>query len=353
MIDKSHPARDKFALQRIALKPFLPNAAQEDLHNTLRSLSFSEKEGLASIIELSSLGPMWLEVVGRDSIGRIWTEEWAEKLHKQYRSIGFHYIGQLQAMRTVTKILDNNSIVHAFFKGAHTKEAVYQNPAARYSCDIDLIVAEEDRVKVIEILMREGFEYQAIPKNLSHEASLVKNRIYLDLHWHILRPGRIPKSLTEELLKTRIRQNGYWSLGIESHLFILLVHPVFTQYLSIPHGSLILFLDLVLWLRQPIDWDEVSSLLEKTGLRSAAWITLEYLRLFTGTTAPPSFMQILRLHPVKRWYLRQWIQRDLPGRLKETPFIPKLFFTLFAHDSLKDVSLFLKAFSDDRRLNKF
>ena len=353
LIDTSHPAQGKYVLQKIALEPFLHETAPECLFNSLQSLSFKEKKRLASIIETSSLGPMWLEVVGRESIGKIWTEEWLEKLHKQNRGIGFLYIGQFKTMRIVSRTLDNNAIAHAFFKGAHTRETVYKNPAARYSCDIDLLIAEEDKTRVIEILIGEGFAYNAIPENHSHEASLVKKGINLDLHWHILRPGRIPKSLTTELLENRINNNGYWALGNEENMFILLIHPILTKYLYITHSSLILFLDLVLWLRQPINWDEVYSLLAKTGLRSAAWIILEYLRLFTGITAPQSFTQNLAPHPLKQLYLRQWIQRDLAGRLRKTPFITKLFFTLFAHDSLRDVSVFLKTLLADRRLNKF
>jgi hypothetical protein len=336
---------DPYRLQKLALKPLL-EAQQSDFPSaSFLLLQPREKEALAQFIEKNALGPMWLEIVGKDCIENFWTKEWRERLQKQYKEIVFRYTAQIKIVRSVTKILEENSIQFAFFKGVHTRELIYKHPTARYSYDIDLLIHESDKNAVIETLLAQGYILSTNPKNLSHEASLLKDHIDLDLHWHVMRPGRIPKYLTNEFLNKRIRQNGYWSLTNEDNLFILLTHSVFTKYLSIPRASLILLLDLVFWLKQPVNWVLVYSLLKKTGLVTAAWITLEYLNIITGLTPPLEFRERLAPSPLKQWYLRQWIYKDLHSRFLTAPFVPKLLFTLFAHDTFKDVFAFLAELS--------
>ncbi len=342
--------KDPYYLQKLALKPFLENMQPNLLFDSLNSLPSPDKEALAAFIEKNFLGPLWLEVTEKDLISNIWTAEWRDRLQTQYRNILIEYARQLITIRSITKILDSYSIEHAVFKGAHIRESVYVNPPARHSCDIDLLVAEKDKNTVINLLQKEGFELRALPENITHEVSLIKNQIDLDLHWHIMRPGRVPKSLTGDFLKNRIRQKGYWSLNNDDNLFIMLTQPIFNKYLSLPRSSLKLFLDLIFWLEKPVSWDKVYLLLHKTGLLSAAWITLEYLQLLSGLTPPQSFVNKLTPHPLKQWYLRQWIHNDLPSRFVNNRMIPKLFFTLFAHDGFKDVIRFMQTLSDDRKM---
>ena len=48
-------------------------------------------------------------------------------------------------MRKVREILDGEGIRHLVFKGAHTRELVYDPPVSRPVSDIDLLVLPEDR----------------------------------------------------------------------------------------------------------------------------------------------------------------------------------------------------------------
>ena len=89
-------------------------------------------------------------------------------------------------------------------------------------------------------------------------------------------------------------------------------------------------------------------LLEKTGLSSAAWITLEYLNILTGVTPPESFLKQITPPAMKKWYLSKWIHQNIPGKFSNTPAIPKLFFTLLAHDSLAHVFQFIQTLTSDK-----
>jgi hypothetical protein len=92
--------------------------------------------------------------------------------------------------------------------------------------------------------MTQGYLLHTKTKNLTHEASLIKGSASIDLHWHILRPGRIPKALTSELLGDRTKYASHWSFSNEHNLFILLIHPVFAKYSTTTQCGLIRMLDL-------------------------------------------------------------------------------------------------------------
>jgi hypothetical protein len=340
---------DIYFLQKLALRPFNKSFSQKQLIESIKEMSSGEKNQLMSFIIANSLGPLWIETFGGNKIEKLWSKDWAQKLKNQNKSLIAHYIGQLVTIRTVTEILEKYAIPHAIFKGAHTRELVYNTPATRPSVDIDILISDKHKEKVVKLLTNGGFTLQTKLKNLTHEASLINKLSQVDLHWHILRPGRVPRSLTEDLLNNREKQKGYWTLNSEENLFILLVHPVFTKYVSTTQTGLIRFVDLIYWLNtQSIEWDRVSDLLKKTGLSSAAWITLEYLNILTGVTPPESFLKQITPPGIKKWYLSKWIHQDIPGKFSNTPAIPKLFFTLLAHDSLAHVFQFIQTLTSDK-----
>ncbi len=343
------PSKEIYFLQKLALKPFNQDFSRDSLVESIQILSPAEKKQLFLFITANSLGPLWLEFLGVKNIEAIWPEEVAQNLKNQSRTMVALYIGQRITSRDVTEIFEKHSIPHAVYKGAQTRELVYDTPAARPSVDIDILISDRHKENVIKLLTDRGFTLQTKLKNLTHEASLLKNLSQVDLHWHILRPGRIPKNLTEEFLGNREKYNNCWTLNSEDNFFILLVHPVFAKYTSTTRTGLIRFVDLIYWLRtQPVQWDRIVSLLEKTGLSSAAWITLEYLNILTGATPPEDFLKQITPPAVKRWYLRKWIHQDLPRKFSSTPAIPKLFFTLLAHDSLAHIFQFIQTLTSDR-----
>jgi len=343
------PHKEIYFLQKLALKPFNKGFSQNCLIESIKAMSPSQKKQICSLITENSLSPLWLDILGGENIEAIWSKNLAQNIKSQTTTMVAHYIGQQVVTRYVTETLEEHSIPHAIFKGVHTRELVYDTPAARPSVDIDILISDRHKENVIQLLIDGGFTLQTKLKNLTHEASLIKNLSQVDLHWHILRPGRIPKSLTEDLLNNREKHDGYWALNGEENLFILLVHPVFTKYTSTTRTGLIRFVDLIYWLNtQPVKWDSVLALLKKTGLSSAAWITLEYLNILTGVTPPEDFLKQITPPAMKKWYLSKWIHQDIPGKFRNTPAIPKLFFTLLAHDSLAHVFQFIQTLTSDR-----
>ena len=65
----------------------------------------------------------------------------------------------------------------------------------------------------IVVLLDAGYSVHAEPANISHEATFRRGAVDIDLHWHLLRPGRTRVDLTAELLARRQRIKGQWGLS--------------------------------------------------------------------------------------------------------------------------------------------
>ncbi len=317
-------------------------------------MEIEEKNGFLMFLLINSLGSAWLEKLGGTTIDTLWPQEQVQKLRTESKAIAYRYLQQIISLYKVSQKLEQHSIPHAVFKGAHTRELVYPNQVTRSCGDIDILIDENDKEEVIRVLTSEGYRIHSIAENLTHELSLTKGINSIDLHWHILRPGRVPKSLTSELLSTRTKYNKYWCLRDEEHLFILLIHPIFSKYSSTTQSGLARMLDLIYWLqKQPVDWEIELELLKRTGLCTAAWITLQYLYILTGITIPVKIMNQLTPGTIKRKYLHKWLYTDLPTRLQRWPFFVKVAFTLFAHDSMAGSFRFLKTLFIGRLIIRF
>ena len=60
--------------------------------------------------------------------------------------------------------------------------------------DIDILVLPADRDRAVALLTVARYELRADPRNASHELTLARAPITIDLHWDILRPGRTSQS---------------------------------------------------------------------------------------------------------------------------------------------------------------
>ena len=343
-----------YARQILALAPFTDNFSETALIEKFSKMKTKEKNQFLLFLLANNLGSAWLDKLGGTTIDALWLPEPVKKLRAESRGTAYRYLQQIVSLYKISHTLEQHSIPHAVFKGAHTRELVYRNQVTRPCGDIDILINEKDKEEVIRVLTSEGYVLHSIAQNLTHELSLIKGNISIDLHWHILRPGRVPKSLTAELLRYRTKYDKYWCLRDEDHLFILLIHPVFSKYSSTTQSGLARMLDLIYWLKtQPIDWKIELELLKRTGLCTAAWVTLQYLYIFTGVTIPEQIMIQLTPGRLKRKYLLKWLYTDLPTRLQKWPFCVKMAFTLFAHDSTADSIRFLKTLFIGRLLLRF
>lgn len=346
-----HASSDsRYRLHRLALCPLLAENPLEALTTVKNSIHPAEQQPFLLFILQNGLGPLWHELLQQNNIRSFFSPEFTRELRNITSHTASLYLFQKTALAKINTILAKHAIPYALFKGAHTREHVYPDPALRYACDLDILVAGTDKVRAIKKLMEAGFSFRPLAENISHEATLADSRVSIDLHWDILRPGRTRMNMTDEFLAQKKEFSGYWALNNESTLFLMLVHPVFTKYSTAPQASLLHLIDLIRWSRtQRIDWEKVADYLERGGVQTAAWITAARLEMITGTLLPESFVQQIRPSSLKARYLRMWLHNDLSTRLLNFPLLIRTGFTLPAHDTLADAIRFTNRFFHEKK----
>lgn len=249
------------------------------------------------------------------------------------------YMAQKAALIGIDAIFEDRNIAYAVIKGAHVREQVYADPALRSACDIDILVSREQREQAVRALLEAGYVLHANPENISHEATLTRGEVGIDLHWDILRPGRTRIEVADLLLARRQRADGYWGLDDTDTVFLMLVHPAFTKYVCSSNMGLNRIFDFMLWVhKRPVDWDAVAARLAQTGLNAAAWTVLQWFSMLAPASlpVPEAFVAKIRPGRVRSWYLMYWVKHGLPTRWLQKPLLIQLGFTLALHDRPSD-----------------
>jgi hypothetical protein len=287
------------------------------------------------------LGPRWHARTGR-------TEFHASRLSAEAL-----YLAQGQALGEVDAVLDDAGIEHAVIKGAASRLLLYDNPAIRPCHDLDLLVRPEDRVKAAAVLVDAGFTAVPEPKSISRELVLSRGPVDIDLHWQLLREGRLRKDHTADMLTRRQRSNNLWMLSGEDSFFVLLVHPAFAKHVAGWEMGLHRVVDIIEWLRtQSIDWPAVCERVREDGVAAAAWATLKWVDLLMSPNAPTGLAAMLsdtRPGDLRAAWLDRWLRSDLSARMSDAHALRLLGFSLFLHDTLRDS---MRAFAGRRRAHR-
>jgi len=260
------------------------------------------------------------------------------------------YYNQTSVLGKLHNLMKCNDILYAVIKGVHIREVLYSPPWFRSCEDIDILIDPKDKFRVAKILSEHGFKAYPDIKTITNDLTFAHGAVSVDLHWDILRPSRLEHSMTEELLSTRIDQNDYYGLSPEAIVFMMLIHPVFKKYLTTPQAYLSRIIDLYFWVKNhSLDWKEIFRLCDKSGLKTAAWLTSTYYTMLTGNHLNEHFINSIKPSKAKAAYLHFWLDYNLSTRFVNLPFIPQLLFTLAAHDTTRNSLAFL---SKNRALKK-
>lgn len=340
---------DHYWLQRLALLPTADSLPISELRSALQGLSEVEQRQLLALILNQGLQFFWLEAL-RSLPELPFVAAWREQLKEPCFRNTTRYLAQKKALIELDRLFEEEQIPYAVFKGAHVREVVYPNPAYRPSVDIDLLVSPDEMIKAVHALCANGYTLRPDPANVTHEVSLAKDNVHLDLHWHIMRPGRTRIELTDLFLQSRQRCDFFWGLDNVMTLVVLLAHPVFTKYSTAPQSSIVRLADLRKWLeRREIDWQRLLHLLEDSGLKTAAWITATILTDLTGYRLPAFVYEAISPTHPKRFLLQKWLDLNLSSKFANYPIFPKYIFTLLAHDGLSDIARFIRVFQQGKQ----
>jgi hypothetical protein len=317
---------------RAALLAAHPQVGDEALRRELDA----RDDAFVSFVVAHGLGPLWHERTGSDAFRE--SRFAAEAL----------YAAQEKALRDIDNAL--GGIEYAVIKGVANRAVLYPNPALRACYDIDVLVQPQDRQQAAHALVDVGFAPSPSTKNISRELVLSRHGVDIDLHWALLREGRLRKDFTADMLGRRQRVGDMWALGPEDNLFVLLVHPAFAKHLAGWQMGLHRVADLLAFLRTAsFDEAQVKTLLRSNGVGAAAWTTLRWAQLLASPHIPDrltAMMSGLQPGGFRRAWLDRWLQSDLSDRLTDSHWARLLGFSWMLHDTPGDA---LRAIRGRRR----
>jgi hypothetical protein len=309
---------------RTALLAAHPDVPGDELAGALDA----NGEVFARFIIDHGLGPLWHARTGR------------EEFHESRMLAEALYLAQERALLEIGAALDAAAIGHVVIKGAAHRLLLYRNAALRACYDFDILVRKEDRLGAARTLVESGFVAAPNAQNISRALELSRSDVDVDLHWGLLREGRLRTDPVGAMLDRRRRIQGIWMQSAEDALFTLLVHPAFAKHLAGWNMGLHRVADLLLWLRdQAFEWPTVHAMLDANGVRAAAWATLRWAQLLAGEHAPevlPSMLYDLESGGMRRRWIDAWLRNDLPGRTSGSRWTRLLGFSVFLHDTAGD-----------------
>jgi hypothetical protein len=322
---------------RLALSAADPAVGRAEL---LRALD-EHGSGFGLFVVDHGLGPLWHERTGH------------EAFRDSRMAAEASFVVQQAVLLEIDEVLTAGGIEHALIKGAANRLLLYQNPALRACHDLDLLVRHEDRLRTVAALMQAGFVPTPDARSISRELVLTRGPVDVDLHWGLLREGRLRGDMVPGMLARRRRVGGTWALSDDDALFVLLVHPAFAKHLESWEMGLHRVADLMEWLRRrEFDWATVRRRLAENGVSSAAWATLRWVQLLAGKQAPGRLASMLPdLAPgvTRSGWLDHWLRADLSTRTAGAHWLRLLAFSPFLHDTPQDA---LRAWVGRRRAQR-
>ena len=334
---------DPFYLHRLALGPLLQDKQSPSIDEILQEIELVGAEQFLEFIRWHGLAPLWCEMLTAHALNAGMSTTLMEQLQQDKLNAVVMYMLQSRTLENIHYLFTDAGIPYVVFKGTQVREIVYAEPALRPASDIDILIKGQARDNAIQVLTQAGMQPSINPDNYSHECTFMDGNVAVDLHWHILRPGRIALDISDELVNAPGMINGFYGMNNHATIFVLLVHPAYTRYVCNPFATLIRIVDLVrLFRKLEFDWDQVIELLTRAHARTAAWSTLFWLNHLAGNEPVQEIMNRLAPPHIKRSYLEFWIRNNLPFKLESWKMLMHCAFTLPLHDSINDAVTAIK-----------
>lgn len=344
-------AVDRFTQQRFALAPHLNPVSQPERIQIIREITSQGLANFMAHISQNGLQQLWRQFLQpEDCEGPLKNQ--LQQLKYDGLNAAANALKDESQLRVVFEIFKDSGINAFIFKGGQLRRTIYADPSLRPVSDIDLFVPEARKLDAAKLLSANGFRMVADLATISHEASFIKNKIHIDLHWHLLRPGRTRTDLSDYLFTNREQfSEGLWGLNPAASLLVMLIHPAFTKHLISPDSMLIHMVDLHRLLAQAKnEWSSVRDQLQKSGATAAAWSSLKLLHLYSDQDEVALLAREVEPGTWHKNYLSFWIERDLVRRWFNHQAFVRFAFNLALQDSLSDAVNAVRTLREARRI---
>jgi hypothetical protein len=168
-----------------------------------------------------------------------------ENRSKDFFQEKMRHLKMVQNFISITDLLRQNDIAFCCLKGPLLSQRIYNDPAVRYSHDIDILIDQEDLEVIINILLSNGYHFAAgvfWPENKIQQELLIKNAhdisfinkesgFYVEMHWTLMHT--LP--ISTKKIKSVILENKE-DIIFAGRKFTVLTPELELVYLMI-HGS--------------------------------------------------------------------------------------------------------------------
>jgi len=167
----------------------------------------------------------------------------------------------VESFKRISGKFSENDISHCPYKGVDLiLSGLYPDESWRSMNDIDIIVAEQDYGRALDVLRQEGFrELPAL--NPGHTQKMLRGGpLEIDLHWSVVSPDRY------RLPPAFIFEDGPWSP--EKRLYFLLLHGGMCRF----RAAIWLYDVMLMMSRFDIDWHVIEHYCQRHRTRKIiAW----------------------------------------------------------------------------------
>jgi hypothetical protein len=346
--ERDYPASDAWAAHRAAISIEEEGVDVWRAAQTLLHCHNNDIDKVESFITWHGLAGLWSEALAAAGNTRTVSDESArdaivvlqQRLASLQRHQVVHQLMQDAAMRTASDALSAASIAFVWLKAAAVRAELYARPGLRPSTDLDLLVLPADRNRAIAALLSVGGTRLASSDVSSHEEVVRIGSVDLDIHWHVLAPGRLREGVTEEILRDRV-SNACGARPSNRHMLALaLIHPAFAKHVCSRHMGLNRVADTLRMLRAwDVDAQDLRQIATAWGGFTGARASLYWLSKISnsGRLSQLNMAFNKNADSLIDTYLARQIDRNWPDAwVDRSRFVLGLTFSVWLQDSPTD-----------------
>jgi len=181
---------DPFLFHKVALRPLLCDLDSAKTSALFRTLESLDLEKFVAFLHRQGVTQLWHDfLLQQDALPNA-LAALTKSLQQHAINTAINQLMQRFVLQDTRDALLDAGVDYLVFKGAHLRHTLYADPTHRPVCDVDILIRGKDKFDAVKALLRAGFSAHHKAENISHETSLVKKNVCIDLHWHLLRPGR-------------------------------------------------------------------------------------------------------------------------------------------------------------------
>ncbi len=319
--------------RRVAVALIAPEVSDTERAAAVAWIREGDPQELARALVEDQVDQLFLQAAETSGLADRLPSALVELLTERRMAVAVSVIRQEHLLGELGGFLDELGVEHVVLNGALVRQFLYAKPYLRPSADVDVLVRREEVARVTKLLEARGYGLTVAPHSDTHEVWLEKLGAGLDLHFALIRPGRMRREITSEMLASRVRQGALWRPSDAYLTVVMLVHPAITDHVT---ARLVSAFDLDRWLRHAhVPWTEVIEVLGRIGLRTAAWTMLLWTHGLLGTPVPEHVWRSLDPGRVRKKYLEAWLRRH-PARLyTRRPNLVRGLFSLALQDQAR------------------